>query len=294
MTEITAALVKELRERTSAGMMECKKALVKANGDIDAAAKVLREEGLAKADKKSGNIAAEGSIISRVADDKKSAVMIEGLCQTDFVARSDDFMNLLGQVADAAFKVLPETTEQLNEMSLENGITVADACRELVTKLGEKIEVRRVSSVKAKGYLGYYQHGGRIGVLVEIDADNEDLAKDLAMHIAASKPLAIKPSDVPQEMVDQEREIFSAQAEASGKPAEIVAKMIDGRIAKFVNEMSLEKQPFVKDPDTTVGSLLQKNNASVLSFTRFEVGEGIEKKQEDFAEEVMAQVRGDS
>ena len=288
---ITASLVKELRERTGAGMMECKKALVECDGDIEAAAELMRKSGAAKADKKAGRVAADGAVKIKVSDDGKKAVIVEVNSETDFVAKDENFQNFANAVADTVFDNEPESVEVLNEMTIASGETVAQAREALVAKIGENIQVRRFRIVNAEGSLVSYQHGARIGVLVDSTAEN-DMGRDIAMHIAAVNPQHVQESDVPAETVDKEKAILVAQAESSGKPPEIIEKMIMGRLKKFLAEITLLGQPFVKDPDQTVGKLLSSANASVNGFVRFEVGEGIEKKQEDFAAEVMAQVKG--
>jgi elongation factor Ts len=291
---ITAELVKELRERTGSGMMECKKALVEADGDIDLAAENLRKKGAAQADKKAGNIAAEGMVIIKISPDKKNAVMLEINCQTDFVSRDESFKKFAEQVAQRA---LEENTFEVGELAdkpieANSAETIEERRRALVSKLGENIQLRRAVIKHSPGTVGSYIHSDRIGVLVELSVDNQELGKDLAMHIAASRPRAIAPEDIPAALVEKEREIFTAQAQASGKGADIINKMVDGRIKKFMSEECLLGQPFVKDPSVTIASLLENGKVKVLSFDRFEVGEGIEKKVENFADEVMAQVRG--
>ncbi|WJW76575.1 translation elongation factor Ts [Thiohalobacter sp. IOR34] len=292
---ISAAQVKELRERTGSGMMECKKALVEADGDMEAAIEALRKSGLAKADKKAGRVAAEGLIVIEISADGKEAALVEVNSETDFVAKKDEFQDFARQVAKRVLASKPESIEALLEMPLRDGedTTVDMARKELVAKLGENIGVRRFELVQTDGTLGYYLHGSRIGVLVELEGGDEALARDIAMHVAASRPLSVSADDMPQEVLDKEREIIVAQAQESGKPENIIEKMVEGRIRKFLAEVTLLGQPFVKDPDTTVGKLLDKSGAKVRSFRRMELGEGIEKKQENFADEVMAQVRGD-
>lgn len=289
---ISAELVRELRERTGSGMMECKKALVEANGDIELALENLRKRGSAQADKKASNIAAEGRIVIETTADNKKAIMLEINCQTDFVARDESFKAFANAVATAALKNNAADIEQISELKLENGETVEEARRALVAKLGENIQLRRVIIVSSEGSIGTYLHGDRIGVLVHLSTDNMNLGKDLAMHVAASRPRAVAPEDIPQAIIEKEREIFLAQAQASGKPSDIIDKMVEGRIKKFMAEECLLGQPFVKDPASTISALLSQHQAKVSSFTRFEVGEGIEKKVENFADEVMAQVRG--
>jgi len=288
---ITAADVKTLRERTGAGMMECKKALVETNGDLDAAAELMRKAGLAKADKKAGRVAAEGSIVTERSADGRRAVIVEANCETDFVARQDDFQQFAGAVAVAALAADAGSLEDVAGLKLADGATVEDTRRGLISRIGENITVRRVAGLAAPTVVGMYVHGTRIGVLVGLEGGDEDLARDLAMHVAASNPQYVTPADVPADQVDKEREILAAQAAAEGKPAEIVGKMVEGRIRKYLAEICLVGQPFVKDPDTTVEKLLKGAGAKVTGFVRFEVGEGIEKKQENFADEVMAQVK---
>lgn len=292
---ITAAMVKQLRERTGSGMMECKKALVDANGDIDAAVEQMRKAGLAKADKKSGRTAADGCICVKLSDDRKRAVIVEINSETDFVAKGDDFNAFAEAVALSALNADLESVDQLllAEISASNK-TVEDARRELIAKLGENINVRRFQQFgAADGVINCYLHGKRIGVMVEMEGGDSELAKDVAMHIAASKPICVNEADVPKETIVKEKDIFAAQAEASGKPPEIIEKMVEGRIKKFLGEITLTGQPFIKDPDQKVGALLKSKGASVIRFVRYEVGEGIQKKEENFAAEVMAQVRGD-
>ncbi|RDI41806.1 translation elongation factor Ts [Aquicella lusitana] len=292
-TIISASQVKELRERTGAGMMECKKALEASNGDMERAIEELRKSGAAKAGKKAGRIAAEGAIA--ITDNDKQAVMIEVNCETDFVARDSNFTSFVKAVAKTALETGIQDVSQLSGAPLLGHApqTVEQVRQELVTKVGENVQVRRIvlSGVSA-ATIGTYLHGSRIGVMVELDVDNKDLARDIAMHIAASRPLVISPEDVSQELIAKEKEIYMAQAATSGKPQEIIEKMVAGRLKKFLDEVSLVGQPFVKDPDITVGGLLSKHRAKVLAFHRFEVGEGIEKASEDFKEAVMSQVQG--
>jgi elongation factor Ts len=290
---ITAAMVKELRERTGSGMMECKKALTEANGDMELAIENMRKAGLAKADKKSGRTAAEGVIGVKVSDDAKIAVMVDINCETDFVAKGDDFVNFVNSVTAALLTSDVETDEQLQSMKLADGSVVDEVRRSLIAKLGENITIRRfVKYHTEQGGTASYLHGSKIGVIVELAKPDSELGKDIAMHIAASKPECVSEDQVPAELIEKEKEIFSAQAAESGKPAEIIEKMIGGRISKFLAEITLLGQPFVKDDKITVGKLVASKGNSVIRFARFEVGEGIEKKEENFAEEVMAQVRG--
>jgi elongation factor Ts len=288
---ITAAMVKELRERTSSGMMECKKALTEANGDMELAIENMRKAGLAKADKKSGRIAAEGIIGVKTSDNGKSVAIVDVNCETDFVAKADDFVAFVNDVtAGLLNNDSIETEEQLLAMPLEGGVTVDEMRRGLIAKLGENITVRRFEKYKANGGTACYLHGKKIGVIVELAVEDTDLGKDVAMHIAASKPSCVSAEQVPAETIEKEKEIFRAQAAESGKPADIIEKMIEGRIRKFLEEVTLVGQPFIKDDKVTIGKLLASRGNTVIRFSRFEVGEGIDKKEEDFAAEVMAQV----
>jgi elongation factor Ts len=287
---VTASMVKELRERTGAGMMECKKALVATSGDLDAAAEELRKSGQAKADKKAGRVAADGRIVVNI--DGGKAIIVEVNSETDFVAKDENFIAFAEAVATAALASGTTDVAVLSAHSIDGSRTVEEARTELVTKVGENISVRRTATVEGSGPIGQYTHGARIGAVVALEGGDEGLARDIAMHVAAINPVCIDETQVPAETLDRERRIFSEQAEASGKPAEIIEKMVTGRIAKFLKEITLLGQPFVKDPDVTVGKLLKGAGASVTSFVRFEVGEGIEKKEDNFAEEVMAQVKG--
>ena len=287
---ISANMVKELRERTGAGMMECKKALTEANGDLDLAVENMRKAGLAKADKKAGRVAAEGRIAIEQSGD--AVAMIEVNCETDFVANGDEFAGFATAVAKAVLAGAPLGIDALNDLKLASGETVDTARRNLVAKIGENMTVRRVERYQTKGgMLGSYLHGSRIGVLVEMKGGTPALAKDIAMHVAASRPLCVSPEQVSPEVLEKEREIIRAQSAESGKPPAIIEKMVEGRIKKFLGEVTLLGQPFVKDPDQSVEKLLKSAGAEALRFVRFEVGEGIEKKQEDFAAEVMAQAR---
>jgi elongation factor Ts len=286
---ITASLVKELRERTGAGMMECKKALVETNGDSEAAAELLRTKGQASADKKAGRIAAEGCV--EIATDGSKVVVVEVNSETDFVTKDEGFQAFAKSAAAAALANTPATVEDLMAVGIPDGGTLEDARKNLIAKIGENISVRRFDVINPAGEAGYYQHGTRIGVIVDITGGDDELRKDIAMHIAAVAPPYISEQDVPASDVEKERRFLSEQAEQEGKPAEIVAKMVEGRLRKYLAEVTLTGQPFVKDPDVTVGKLLKKKGATVNSFARVEVGEGIEKKQEDFAAEVEAQVR---
>lgn len=288
---ISAAQVRELRERTGAPMMDCKKALEASNGDMDLAVEELRKQGITKAGKKASRVAAEGVVAIALSADGKNAVMSEVNCETDFVARDPNFTGFVKTVTDVALNTKTVDVNELAQAKVADK-TVDEVRQELVAKIGENVQVRRVTFVASEtGTIGSYLHGTRIGVLVALDTDNNELARDIAMHIAASKPIVILPDDVPQEIVAKEKEIYTAQAAGSGKPADIVEKMVLGRLRKYLEEVSLVGQPFVKEPDISVGSLLNKNRAKVLAFQRFEVGEGIEKVTEDFKEAVMQQVK---
>jgi elongation factor Ts len=286
---ITASLVKELRERTGSGMMECKKALVETDGDIEAAAELMRKSGAAKADKKAGRVAADGAIKVSVSADGKSAAILEINSETDFVAKDDNFQAFAEEVLAAVAQQKPSSVEALSAMTLGSGQTVEEARQALIAKVGENIQVRRFEIVESGASIASYLHGARIGVLVDSSASN-DLARDIAMHIAAVNPQFVDQDSIPAEFVEKEKAILIAQAESSGKPPEIVEKMIQGRLNKFLAEVSLLGQPFVKDPDQTVAKLLSGADASVNGFVRYEVGEGIEKKVEDFAAEVASQL----
>lgn len=288
---VTAAMVKELRERTGAGMMECKKALVETDGDMDAAIDTLRISGLAQADKKAGRVAAEGKIALAVSADGKQAVLVEVNCETDFVAKDESFNAFADAVAENTLKLSPTDVDALMNTTID-GESVEVARQALISKVGENIQVRRFVSTSSEGTLGAYVHGGKIGVLVDLSGGDEDLARDLAMHIAALSPEFVSADDVPAGTVAQEKEILIAQAEGSGKPVEIIEKMVEGRLRKHLSGITLLGQPFVKDGDTTVEELLRQSAASVNGFDRIAVGEGIEKKQENFADEVMQQVAG--
>ncbi|WP_293679521.1 translation elongation factor Ts [Thiolapillus sp.] len=292
---ITAALVKELRERTGAGMMECKKALVETDGDIELAIENMRKSGQAKAAKKAGRIAAEGVIVIQASDDGKKVAMAEVNCETDFVAKDENFLSFANAVAERVLNSDVADVEELNALPLHEGedITVEEARQALVSKIGENMNVRRFIRLESDGQIASYRHGVRIGVLVDLSGGDEELGKDLAMHVAASNPVCVEEKDVPQDLLAKEKEIIEAQAKESGKPDNIIEKMVEGRIRKYLAEITLTGQAFIKDPDTTVGKLLDSTDATVNRFVRFEVGEGIEKKQENFAEEVMAQVRGE-
>jgi elongation factor Ts len=285
-------MVKELRERTGAGMMECKKALVESNGDLDAAAEALRKSGQAKADKKAGRVAADGRVV--INQDGGKAVIVEVNSETDFVAKDENFVAFAQSIAAAALASDETDVVVLAQKDSGDGRSVEQARTDLIQKVGENISVRRAQIIETDGPIGTYTHGARIGAIVALNGGDEELARDIAMHIAAINPTCIDESGVPAEMLEREKRIFSEQAAESGKPPEIVEKMVTGRIAKFLKEITLVGQPFVKDPDVSVGKLLKGADASVVSFVRFEVGEGIEKKEDNFVEEVMAQVQGAS
>ncbi len=290
---ITAALVKELRERTGAGMMDCKKALIETDADLEAAIDLMRASGAAKAAKKAGRIASEGLVSVEVNDNNKSAAILEVNSETDFVAKGATFIDFVNKLTKLALKNMPSNIEEFLAQTLDTGETVDKARENIIAKIGENISVRRVKVVKAgNGTIGSYEHGGRIAVLTHLAEDNATLAKDMAMHIAASKPECVNEDQLSEELIERERAIFIEQAKESGKPDNIIEKMIVGRMKKFVNEITLYGQPFVKDPETTVGKLVKSNNNEVVSFVRFEVGEGIEKKEDNFVEEVMAQAQG--
>ncbi|WP_293746005.1 translation elongation factor Ts [uncultured Paraglaciecola sp.] len=283
---VTAALVKELRERTAAGMLDCKNALVETDGDIELAIENMRKNGQAKAAKKAGRIAAEGVILTKVANGV--ATMMEVNSETDFVARDDGFIKFGQQLIEVASANKINDMDTLNNTEVD-GVKVSDLRDTLVAKIGENISPRRVISVEGDN-LGAYVHGARIGVIAILQGGDEELAKDIAMHVAASNPQFVKPDQVPAEVVAKEKEIQLDIALQSGKPAEIAEKMVSGRMKKFTGEISLTGQPFIKDPSMLVADLLKSKGADVINFVRFEVGEGIEKKEEDFAAEVAAQM----
>ena len=297
---VTAEAVRQLRERTAAGMMECKRALVETNGDLDAAAELMRKQGLAKADKKASRVAAEGVIVTAQAADGKAAVMVEINCETDFVARESDFQGFAALVGKLVLKHKPADLDALLALKSDAGTTVDEQRRVLIAKIGENIGVRRFTVMEAPKLLGAYLHGTRIGVLVEFDGADEQVGKDVAMHIAAMKPVSLSSDQVPADLIEKERSVAALKAQedankatAEGKSphsAEIVAKRIDGSVQKFLKEVSLLNQTFVKNDKQTVEQMLKAANASVKSFTMYVVGEGIEKKQDDFAAEVAAQV----
>ncbi len=286
---ITASLVKELRERTGSGMMECKKALVETDGDIEAAAELMRKSGAAKADKKAGRVAADGAIKAMVSDDGKTAVILEINSETDFVAKDDNFQAFADEILTTVAQQKPASVDALSAMTMISGQSVEEARQALIAKVGENIQVRRFEVLESEASFASYLHGARIGVLVDSSAES-DLGRDIAMHIAAVNPQFVDQESIPTQFVEKEKSILIAQAESSGKPAEIIEKMIQGRLDKFLAEVTLQGQPFVKDPDQKVGQLLSNAGASVTRFIRYEVGEGIEKKVEDFAAEVASQL----
>ena len=289
---ITAEAVKQLRERTGAGMMECKRALVETKGDLDAAAELMRKLGLAKADKKAARVAAEGVVAMARSGDARTAALVEVNSETDFVAREQDFRAFARAVAECALALRPADLAALGQAQLPSGDSVEERRRNLVAKIGENISVRRFAVLSAPGPLGGYVHGTRIGALVALEGGTASLAYDLAMHVAASNPKYLSAAQVPAEVVAKEREILTSQAQGEGKPPEIVAKMVEGRLRKVLGEITLAGQAFVKDPEVTVEKLLKGAGARVVAFERFEVGAGIEKKQDDFVSEVMAAVKG--
>lgn len=294
---VTAEAVKLLRERTGAGLMECKKALLETNGDLDAAAELMRKAGLAKADKKASRVAAEGVIvIERTADGKRAAI-VEVNCETDFVAREQDFQRFAADVAKLVLEQRPASLDDLLGLSLPSSSSVDEARRALIAKIGENIGVRRFQVLEAPAVVGAYLHGTRIGALVAMTTGDEAVAKDIAMHVAALNPAYVSTGEVPKEEIERERAIFLEQAKSdpktAGKPQDIVDKIVDGKIRKWLNEITLLGQPFVKDDKQTVEQYLSKAGGEVSAIVRYEVGAGIEKKQEDFAAEVMKQVRGE-
>lgn len=291
---ITAGLVKELRERTGAGMMECKKALLDTGGDIEKAIEAMRKSGQAKADKKAVRVAAEGVIAIELNAQGKRGAMVEVNCETDFVAKEDGFRAFAQQLAKRVLDTRPDTPEELarTPVQADDDTTIDERRKDLVAQIGENITIRRMAVVESdEGIVGGYSHGGRIGVLVALERGDAAVAKDIAMHIAASRPVCVAEGDVPHALLEKEREIYSAQAADSGKPPEIVEKMVSGRLKKFFGEVTLLGQPFVKNPEITVKKYLSAAGASVSEFHRFQVGEGIEKRVTNFAQEVMTQVQ---
>ena len=291
---VTASEVKALRELTGAGMMECKKALTETHGDLDEAIALLRKKGAASAEKKSGRIAAEGVITFAINDEGTTAILVEVNCETDFVAKDNSFKDFSTDLANTLLERRPESVEDASQLQLAGGATIEATRQELIAKIGENISLRRFEVVQAgPGELAGYVHGSRIGVIIRMGSSTEpDLGRDIAMHVAASRPVCIDESEMPDELLQKERDIYTAQAAESGKPPEIVEKMVTGRIKKFLKENTLLGQPFVKNPDESVGDLLSGQQASVVSMSRFEVGEGLEKRSDDFVAEVMAQAQG--
>ncbi len=288
---VTASMVKELRERTGAGMMECKKALVETDGNMDAALDLLRKSGLAKADKKASRVAAEGQVILASNESNTEAVMVEVNSETDFAAKDANFLAFANSVAGNALAEGSTDVEALMATDLD-GASLELARQALIAKIGENIQVRRITRMSSNGNIGAYIHGGRIGVLVELEGGDNEVARDVAMHIAAMNPEFVDVDDVPADILEKEKQFLISQAADSGKPADIIEKMVTGRMRKHLSAITLLGQDFVKDGDITVAKLLEQNGATVKRFTRLEVGEGIEKKEENFADEVMQQVTG--
>ncbi|KUJ72104.1 translation elongation factor Ts [Thiomicrospira sp. WB1] len=285
---VTASMVKQLREMTGAGMMDCKKALGETDGNMDDAVEFLRKKGMAGADKKAGRTAAEGVVAIAISEDKKKAAIAEVNCETDFVAKGDEFKGFADEVAAVILKTGITDVDALMNEKLDNGQTIDERRRELVGRIGENMTVRRTEVIETTGQIGQYQHGEKIGVVVAMEGGDENLLRDVAMHVAASKPAAVSADDVDADMVEKERQFQIEQAQESGKPAEIIEKMIEGRMRKFLQEITLMGQAFVKDPDQTVEKLLKSADASVSDFVRLEVGEGIEIEETNFADEVAA------
>jgi len=291
---ITASQVKELRELTGAGMMECKKALVETSGSIEEAITLMRTRGQSKAAKKAGRVAAEGIIAIKTSDDNKRAAMVEINSETDFVARDENFLKFAGMVVAKALETQVADAEALLQTTSDGSKTIEESRQELIAKIGENVNVRRCKTIESTTGVSAYQHGSRIGVLVVLDNENADIGKDIAMHIAASNPQVISADEVPADVIAKEKEIYIAQAMESGKPKDIAEKMVAGRLKKFTGEVSLLGQPFVKDPSVSVEQFLKNAKVNVTNFARYAVGEGIEKEEVDFAEEVMAQAHGDA
>ena len=290
--KISAADVKKLRDATGAGMMDCKKALVETNADLEAAIDLMRASGAAKAAKKAGRVASEGLVNVTISDDNKQAAILEVNSETDFVTKGSAFIDFVDSLGRLALKNKPESVESFLGQKLNSGETVDEARENIIAKIGENISVRRVQIISTEtGILGAYKHGDRIAVLTVLASQDSALAKDVAMHIAASRPECISEDQLSEELLEREKAIFIEQARESGKPDNIIEKMIVGRMKKFVSEVTLYGQSFVKDPDVTVGELVKSNNSKVESFVRYEVGEGIEKKEDNFVEEVMAQAQ---
>ena len=288
---IKASMVKELRDRTGAGMMECKKSLLEANGDMDRAIELLRTSGQAKAEKKASRIAAEGRIV--IANNSFDAVLVEVNSETDFVAKDKNFVDFTNSIAKSLLNTDLTELDKFNNYELSNGRTVENIRMDLIAKVGENISIRRFSKIKGAQNLGFYSHGSRIGAIVSLKGGDKDLSKDIAMHIAASNPVCIDEKDVPEDLISREKRIYTEQALSSGKPPEIAEKMVNGRVKKFFKEITLLGQPFIKNPDKSIQDLLKNSNAVVIDFCRYEVGDGIEKSEENFADEVMKQIKGE-
>lgn len=285
---VTASMVKELREITGAGMMDCKKALGETDGNMDEAVEFLRKKGMAGADKKAGRTAAEGVVAIAVSDDQKKAAIVEVNCETDFVAKGDDFKAFADEIAAIVLATGQMDIGALMNEKMANGQSIDEKRREMIGKIGENMAVRRIELIESNGSIGQYQHGEKIGVVVAMNGGGDALTRDVAMHIAAAKPAAISADDVDAEVLEKERKFQIEQAQDSGKPAEIIEKMIEGRMRKYLQEITLLGQAFVKDPDQTVEKLLKSSDASVSNFVRLEVGEGIEIEETNFADEVAA------
>lgn len=291
MTTISASMVKELRELTGAGMMECKNALLEAEGDIQTAIDNMRKKGQAKAAKKAGRIAGEGIVVIAINSDNTKAAMMEVNCETDFVARDENFKQFANALVQCALDNGVDDVEMLMQQKNASQETLEHARETLISKVGENIQPRRIAALTAN-YVGSYVHGDRIGVIVALKNKDELLAKDIAMHVAATNPVAVQANHIPQSVIEKEREIATAQANESGKPANIIEKMVDGRIQKFIKEVCLVHQPFIKNPEQSIEQLLKTSNNEVIQFVRFEVGEGIEKQVVDLAKEVSATLKG--
>ncbi len=289
---IKASMVKELRDRTGAGMMECKKSLLEANGDMDRAIELLRTSGQAKAEKKASRIAAEGRIV--IANNSFDAVLVEVNSETDFVAKDKNFVDFTNSIAESLLSIDLTEFDKFNNYELSDGRTVENIRTDLIAKVGENISIRRFSKIKGAQNLGFYSHGSRIGAIVSLKGGDKDLSKDIAMHIAASNPVCIDEKDVPEDLISREKRIYTEQALSSGKPPEIAEKMVNGRVKKFFKEITLLGQPFIKNPDKSIQDLLKNSNAVVIDFCRYEVGDGIEKSEENFADEVMKQIKGEN
>jgi len=290
MAQITAALVKELREKTGAGMMDCKKALGEVDGNIEEAIEFLRKKGLAAAAKKSGRIAAEGAVVASLKDNK-SGVIVEVNSETDFVAKNDDFKNFAQELADLIVETSPADVDAFMATKAANGQTVEEYLNTMIAKIGEKLTIRRFVKLDGNNIATYIHMGGKIGVVVNLDGGDEELAKDLCLHIAASNPKYLDESFVDADYIEKEKEIFAAKLAEQGKPEKMIPNIIKGQVAKLLKEVCLVSQPFVKDPDVTIEKLLANKGAKILTYTRFELGEGLEKKQENFAEEVAKQMQ---